>query len=616
MMNHKIIPLLSLLIFDFLSALDFDSLSYYQKFDIAVEHYKQGRYELSKKQFKNILINENSFSNPSTQLMIAKSNYRLGNYEEARVLALSIIRQFHESPYHSDVLILLGDISLSKGKPTDAFMNYLKARPYVEDVLYLNDIDERIYKCIGMGLNEETLEEILSIEKNYFNRAIINLSKAYGAWVNGRGYDLEVIMDDIDTFHLPGYFSGIFGNLHDSKTSDLEKTLTIAIILPISGFEKEKGQAYLLGLSEYFSLKDNSYPLRFLVYDTKGSPSKVLQIIQELQANANIICSLGPITRDEILCLSGFNSKFPILIPKSNLSISPKISNSLLFLSPTPGTIAQRTAQFMIKELKLDKIAVISPADKQSKKITDNFINACYQLGVDPIAIEWYVEKPEDLSRQLKSLRRAAWNLFPEEKSKKIDRFLKIDSLDALFDVDVTDFFELPPDEEDKLNSRDSAKIILETIQGIYIPLRADELTYIGTQLPLYNLKSILVGNEQWLNLPLLNEPLIGPHVDGMYFLTDVSSALSNNYQDVFTNYYVLGREHAIYLDTFSKNGVKDRNSFFDKLQVKNIFHGKFISVMLDGKSNENRLSQIIKYTNSKIKRIGAYDGKSIIKGN
>ena len=131
-----------------------------------------------------------------------------------------------------------------------------------------------------------------------------------------------------------------------------------------------------------------------------------------------------------------------------------------------------------------------------------------------------------------------------------------------------------------------------------------------------YNLKSILVGNEQWLNLPLLNEPLIGPHVDGMYFLTDVSSALSNNYLDVFTNYYVLGKEHALYLDTFSKNGVKDRNSFFERLLVKNTFHGKFISVMLDSKNNENSLSQIIKYTNSKIKKIGAYDGISIIKSN
>ena len=95
-----------------------------------------------------------------------------------------------------------------------------------------------------------------------------------------------------------------------------------------------------------------------------------------------------------------------------------------------------------------------------------------------------------------------------------------------------------------------------------------------------------------------------------------MSSALSNNYQDVFTNYYVLGREHAIYLDTLSKNGVKDRNSIFEKLPVKNTFHGKFISVMFDGKNNENSLSQIIQYTNSKIKKIGAYDGISIIKDN
>ena len=160
-MKYKIISLFALSIFNSLSAFDFDTLSYYQKFDIAVEYYKQGRYELSKKQFKNILIKEKSDVDPSAQLMIAKSNYRLGNHKEAIKLAMSLIRQFNESPYHSDALILLGDISLSQGKPTDAFINYLKARPYIEDVLYLNNIDERIYKCIGMGLNVETLEKIL-----------------------------------------------------------------------------------------------------------------------------------------------------------------------------------------------------------------------------------------------------------------------------------------------------------------------------------------------------------------------------------------------------------------------------------------------------------------------
>ena len=74
------------------------------------------------------------------------------------------------------------------------------------------------------------------------------------------------------------------------------------------------------------------------------------------------------------------------------------------------------------------------------------FLDECNQLGVSPVAIEWYSEKPKDISKQLKNIRKIAWGLVEEEKD--IDQIMVIDSLDALFDVDVTDFFSFPDNEE------------------------------------------------------------------------------------------------------------------------------------------------------------------------
>ena len=73
----------------------------------------------------------------------------------------------------------MGDIALQENKETKAFKYYLNARPLIEDRLYLNEIDQRIYNCVGMGVKEEVLEGLLFREKNQFNRAIINLSRAY-----------------------------------------------------------------------------------------------------------------------------------------------------------------------------------------------------------------------------------------------------------------------------------------------------------------------------------------------------------------------------------------------------------------------------------------------------
>ena len=57
---------------------------------------------------------------------------------------------------------------------------------------------------------------------------------------------------------------------------------------------------------------------------------------------------------------------------------------------------------------------------------------------------------------------------------------IEIDSIDALFDVDIVDFFELPKEEDQKMDKKDSAKVVLETIEAIYIPIRPDELEYIA----------------------------------------------------------------------------------------------------------------------------------------
>ena len=125
---------------------------------------------------------------------------------------------------------------------------------------------------------------------------------------------------------------------------------------------------------------------------------------------------MGPLTPEEIYGLAGLKSPLPILIPKSASPGLSDLSQNLFFLSPSSKTIAQRTAQMMVRELGFEHIAVLSHGSGKTKLMTDYFLKECHQLGIDPVAVEWYIEKPENLSRQLKNIRRAAWSLVPEKK--------------------------------------------------------------------------------------------------------------------------------------------------------------------------------------------------------
>jgi len=50
--------------------------------------------------------------------------------------------------------------------------------------------------------------------------------------------------------------------------------------------------------------------------------------------------------------------------------------------------------------------------------------------------------------------------------------------------------------------------------------LNEKHVSYLGTQFPVYNLKTTLIGTEGWYNLDILNQETIGPHVDGMVVIS------------------------------------------------------------------------------------------------
>ena len=592
-----------------------DTLSYYEKFNNAVISYNEGRYNLAASKFSNILSNERAYRDPASQLMMAKSQYHLKLYQKAHRSCKSILTNYPNSPYDYDALVLMGDIALQENNETKAFKYYLNARPQIEDLLYLNEIDQRIYNCIGIGVKEESLEGLLFKEKNQFNRAIINLSRAYRAWISGNDYDLEFIIDEIDTFYLPGHFSSLFGSLKRTISEQNKRPITIAVLLPLSGLEKNQGLSYLLGLSEFLNQSNIDKSIRFLVFDTMGLVTKTLGIINHLSSNPEVIAILGPLTRDEVIALSGIKLQLPILIPKIELSGIADIADHLFFLSPSAEVIAKRTAEIIIKELSLERIAILSPGNGQIKLLTDHFINECRQLGIDPVAIEWYIEKPEDISRQLKNIRSTAWGLVPEDEKEDFTLNLEIDSLDALFDVDVNDFFELPSENKvEQMDKKDSAKVILETIEAFYVPIRSDELTFIGTQIPLYNFSTLFFVNENWLEMSLLNQEVIGPHFQGMKIISDVNSAISNGDQDTFTNYYSIATDHVSFIYSIIEEGISKRKHFLENLKKNNRFNGLHTSIKFIGKNNnQNGSAQVIEYSKNKIKKTGTYNGEEFI---
>ena len=605
-------PIILILILNFLKADGFDSLSYYKRFDLAVKYYKEGRFRLAEDRFSTILKENRNYRDPAAQLMMGKSQYRQGKWIDAIHTGKSVISNYHRSPYDIHAKMLLGDVALARGQATQAFEAYLTIRPEVQDSVFQVDLDQRMLNCLGVGLKEDRIEGILFRENNDINRNILNLIRAYYAWQNGDEYDLSLAIGVIDSTGLPALFQKPFSSLKASLMERILSQNTLAVLLPLSGLNKDKGQSYLLGLADYIGRPSEENSIRFLVYDTGGNSVYTLKIVKSLISKRSVIGVLGPLLDEEVLAVSGLAGALPILVPKSGSSGLAAMSNNLFFLSPSQKTIAHRMAQFMVNEMGLKNIAILSPGDRKSKFMTDQFVSELFQLGVDPVALEWYHQKPENISRQFRSIRKIAWDLLPDKDPNENAMNLAIDSLDALFDVDVTDFFEFP-EEEEKMEKRDSVKIVLETIHALYIPIRENELTYVGTQLPIYNLETILFGNENWLNMEALNQDVIGPHVQGMHIVSDVSQPTSRSSEDVFSNYHALAVDHAGFIASLIGNSIMKRRLFIEKLRKHSGYNGEHTFIQFTGiNKNENGVAQVLEYSGVKLRNIGVFDGDSL----
>ena len=93
-------------------------------------------------------------------------------------------------------------------------------------------------------------------------------------------------------------------------------------------------------------------------------------------------------------------------------------------------------------KFRLDSIAVLAPAEKNTEIQIDSFISEV-GLGGKVVATEWYSGEPKNLKRQFRFLRQVAFSLDSKEDTFDEASGMEIDSLDALFDVSADDFFDL-----------------------------------------------------------------------------------------------------------------------------------------------------------------------------
>lgn len=495
-----------------------------KQFNQAVEHYNEGRYAITESLLKQILSEPASAYTAPAVLLSMKANLGMEHYAAAKDLGRSFLSDYPVSEYVKDIFLTFGDIFVNEGSYASAYRMFHRARKATDFPLFINKIDNRLLKLIQLSLPSGMFKEMLAVEVENAAREIHHLSLAYAHIQDGLPDEAALVLSQVSLEAVPEYFLELYEKLLRASYQPARPVTTVGLILPLSGRNSVSGKAFLAGFKQ--SLDRPVYmdrQIALVVQDSRSDELEAVRAARQLASLPQVSIIIGPLTNSAVLAAAGAVSKeqIPLLVPSSTQDGLGKIYDHVYQMNSTLAMRGKLAARYAILTLGLDTLAVIAPADEYGNRLTDAFLKEVDQLGKTVVATEWYSGLPKDLRKQFKSLRQVAFGLLPSEDTYDELLGMEIDSLDALFDISAEDFFDLPKEEEKRLTRLDSAKIVLSTIQGIYLPIHEEDLEYIGPQFPMYYLDTKLIGNESWQNLGVLALENIGPHVQGTSIITN-----------------------------------------------------------------------------------------------
>tara|TARA_B100001079_G_scaffold188102_1_gene162102 strand:+ start:2 stop:1603 length:1602 start_codon:yes stop_codon:yes gene_type:complete len=526
-----------------------------------------------------------------------KAHIGLNEYDKALKISNDVDVKNLEQNLKTIYSISSGDIYSEKGFYDKAFEYYLYAKKSNIDKRSIKRINKRIYNVIPMNLNRKNLDLLFVLEDNEKNKNLILLAMAFND-ISGEKFEASTIFSLIDYSQLDRDFRGYYNFIKKNTDLGISFGKKVGVVLPLSGENSEIPKAFLDGLLESNRISNSRNKIQFIVVDNYGSQVNTITAFNTLVENHNVSAIIGPFSDENLI--SGANSisniNIPIFSPFSTNSSLSMINENIYFLNSSINFKNELLVKHILDDLNLKNIAIIAPRSKDGILEVDSFLTSLDKQNKEPVFIGWYeLNQDIDLRENFKELRKVAWEI---ESQNEYQEFLgvDIDVLDSMFDVESDEVYDMFNIQED--DSIDSTKVILETIDGIFFPVERPTLNFIASQISLSNLQTQLMGNDGWLDMDLLKEEAIYPHISDMIFVTSYSPKYnvgnSYDFNPVLNNAFHFGLDFSNFLiNTKTINGV------FDLEQSSNF---KGYTREFDFSNSKSNISpKIVKFSNKKI---------------
>jgi len=472
----------------------------------------------------NIDFSDSEYLNHALILKL-KALHGLNNIDQSLFIAKQVnddeLGPNLKTIYHME----LGDIFSELSLFDKSFEHYLNANKSNIDTRAKKRINQRLNKLLRMGLSQNSLSSIGHLEENANNLNIIKLAQSF-TLASNKSENWKAIFSSVDYSMLSREFRSSYNYLKKNLSTENYSIKKVGVVLSLTGDNSDYAKAFLSGLQKGSELLNNKNKISYIIYDNQGNQLNTIKAFNDLQFFHKVDAIIGPTNSKNLVsgATALSNSGIPIFAPGSVDEDIHSINSNVHLLNSSINYKNEVLANHMINNLELEQIAIIAPKTDDGIKEVDSFLEEMNRLNKEPVSVQWYENTdPVDLRPIFTELREVAWEIKNADEYKEF-LGVDIDTLDAMFDVDSDDVYDMF-DFKTKEEEIDSTKVVLDVIDGVFLPLSGQGLTYVGTQIALANLETQFFGNELWLDLDFINQENVSSHIIGMYF---VSSFLPN----------------------------------------------------------------------------------------
>ncbi|MDE2889014.1 MAG: ABC transporter substrate-binding protein [Gemmatimonadota bacterium] len=500
------------------------------RFQRALGDYTDGNYRAAEAAFRALAEAGPAHRRSSaSRLMLAKTHYKLGNYDLGLATATGIHDDFPRSRYLPEADLVIGDCKFQQGLVYSAASRYAHVLSGTGDLRLKARAADRLGQLAGVGRITEG--DVARLQDEFGNDTIAEAVAFGRARWPSRLAGAEPSGQDMAGF-LDRYPNGIFAALMRGKNPEAERLqppasgvqrrppaedteeptdarFTIGVIAPLASPPGKDMVDGVLVARELHQLKSGER-VALVFKDSEGSPVRAIKAAQSLIEDHGVIAIIGALTSDETLPVAALIGplEVPLIAPTASEDGLATLSPYVFQVNATPGAQGRRIADYAVRESGMRTLATFASRDTYGERIAREFTARAEESGSEVVIQTWYEPGTTDYRGQLERIRDAGLALHPPE--------ILADEIDSL----ILGSIRLAPPPPVEVDPDTVQPPPVHTLDGLLIAGGKEDVLLIAPQIAFHRIHSQLLGSDGWNH----HEVARDSYTDGAVFVAKYST--------------------------------------------------------------------------------------------